>query len=130
MEQFDLTGKVALVSGCSRGIGMAMAVALAEAGADIIGVAATMEESGSNIEKAIHGVGRSFSGYSCDFSDRKALYSFIEDVKSKHPRIDILINNAGTIIINGGFTGNGPVTNMGGGLIEMNGLVRLNVFIH
>ena len=77
---------------------MAMAVALAEAGADIIGVAATMEESGSNIEKAIHGVGRSFSGYSCDFSDRKALYSFIENVKSKHPRIDILINNAGTIL--------------------------------
>lgn len=98
MEPFNLTGKVALVSGCSRGIGKAMAVALAEAGADIIGVAAHMETSGSAVEQDIQALGRSFSGYNCDFSDRKALYSFIEDVKAKHPQVDILINNAGTIL--------------------------------
>jgi len=98
MEPFNLTGKVALVSGCSRGIGKAMAVALAEAGADIIGVAAHMETSGSVVEQEIQALGRSFSGYNCDFSDRKALYSFIEDVKAKHPQVDILINNAGTIL--------------------------------
>ena len=49
MEQFNLNGKVALVSGCSRGIGKGMAVALAEAGADIVGVAAHMESSGSAV---------------------------------------------------------------------------------
>ena len=57
---FDLTGKVALVTGCKRGIGMAMALGLAEAGADIIGVSASLEFSGSAIEKAVVGLGRKF----------------------------------------------------------------------
>jgi 2-dehydro-3-deoxy-D-gluconate 5-dehydrogenase len=43
LDSFRLTGKVALVTGCKRGIGLAMAEALAEAGADIIGVSATLE---------------------------------------------------------------------------------------
>ena len=42
--------------------------------------------------------GKRFYGYQCDFGDRKALYHFISDVKSKHPKVDILINNAGTIL--------------------------------
>jgi 2-deoxy-D-gluconate 3-dehydrogenase len=53
MQQFDLTGKTALVTGCKRGIGIAMAVVLAEVGANIIGVSATLEESGSDVESAI-----------------------------------------------------------------------------
>ena len=43
-------------------------------------------------------LGRSFKGYRCDFSDRKALYSFIKEVKADFPKIDILVNNAGTIL--------------------------------
>jgi len=75
-----------------------MTVGLAEAGADIIGVSATLEESGSEIEAEIKSLGRNFKGYTCDFADRKALYHFISRVKSDNPVIDILVNNAGTIM--------------------------------
>ncbi|MFC1719964.1 SDR family oxidoreductase [Pseudomonadota bacterium] len=95
---FDLSGKTALVTGCKRGIGKGIAVGLAQAGADIIGVSATLETSGSDIESAVQGTGRSFTGYQCDFSDRAALYRFIGDIRSKHGAPDILVNNAGTIL--------------------------------
>lgn len=98
LNDFDLTGKVALVTGCKRGIGKAMALGLAEAGADIIGVSASLESDGSEVEKEVTALGRKFKGYSCDFSDRKALYAFIESVKADFPVIDILVNNAGTIL--------------------------------
>lgn len=98
LDQFKLNGKTALVTGCKRGIGKAMAVALAEAGADIIGVSATLEEEGSAVAKQVLAKGRTFKGYACDFSDRKALYAFIEQVKCDFPRVDILVNNAGTIL--------------------------------
>ena len=98
LDNFKLDGKVALVTGCKRGIGKAMALALAEAGADIIGVSATLEREGSSVEKEVQATGRSFKAYACDFSDRKALYAFIEKVKADYPSIDILVNNAGTIL--------------------------------
>ena len=98
LENFKLDGKVALVTGCKRGIGKVMALALAEAGADIIGVSASMESEGSAVETEVLATGRSFKGYACDFSDRKALYAFIEKVKADYPVIDILVNNAGTIL--------------------------------
>jgi len=72
---FDLTGKTALVTGGKRGIGKAMAIALAEAGADIVCVSASLEASGSEVEKAVTGLGRKFAAY----------------------QFDILVNNAGTI---------------------------------
>ena len=97
LKQFDLTGKTALVTGCKRGIGKAMAIGLAEAGADIIGVSATLESSGSEVEQAVKALGRSFKGYACDFADRDALYAFITEVKADFPVVDILVNNAGTI---------------------------------
>ncbi len=98
LEQFKLDGKVALVTGCKHGLGRAMTLGLAEAGADIIGVSATLEESGSDIEQEVRALGKNFKGYQCDFSDRKALYSFIARVKSENSVIDILVNNAGTIM--------------------------------
>ena len=98
LDQFRLDGKVALVTGCKRGIGKAMALALAEAGADIIGVSASMETVGSAVEKEVLALGRTFKGYACDFGDRKALYAFIEQVQADSPQIDILVNNAGTIL--------------------------------
>ena len=97
LDQFKLEGKTALVTGCKRGIGKAIALGLAEAGADIIGVSASLETSGSDVEKEVKALGRNFSAYQCDFSKREELYSFIEKVKEENPRIDILINNAGTI---------------------------------
>jgi 2-deoxy-D-gluconate 3-dehydrogenase len=95
---FDLSGKTALVTGCKRGIGLAMAKGLAEAGADIIGVSATLESSGSEVEKVITSLGRSFTAYQCDFSDRKAVKEFTRKLLSEHGAPDILINNAGTIL--------------------------------
>ena len=98
VDKFSLKGKVALVTGCKRGIGKAMALGLAEAGADIIGVSATLETSGSEVEKEVKALGRNFKGYACDFSNRDMLYAFIKEVKKDFPRIDILVNNAGTIL--------------------------------
>ncbi len=97
MKQFDLTGKVALVTGCKRGIGMAMTLGLAEAGADIIGVSATLE-AGSEVEKAVVALGRKFQAYTCDFGDRESLHAFIAKVTAENELIDILVNNAGTIL--------------------------------
>lgn len=98
LELFQLTGKTALVTGCKRGIGKAMALALADAGADIIGVSASLELTDSAIEQDVKALGRNFKAYQCDFSDRTALYDFINQVRSEFPNIDILVNNAGTIL--------------------------------
>lgn len=98
MNLFDLSGKTALVTGCKRGIGKAMAEGLAQAGADIIGVSASLEESASEIEKAVTALGRSFTGYACDFSNRKSIRGFAATVLSNHGAPDILVNNAGTIM--------------------------------
>ena len=98
LDTFSLEGKTAIVTGCKRGIGKAMAIGLAEAGANIIGVSASMELSNSDVEKEVIARGKNFKAYQCDFSDRKALYAFIKKVKSDFPVIDILVNNAGTIL--------------------------------
>ena len=98
LDQFKLDGKTALVTGSRRGIGKAMALALAEAGADIIGVSASLEAQGSSLEREVMARERTFRGYACDFGDRKALYAFIGQVKRDCPVIDILVNNAGTIL--------------------------------
>jgi 2-dehydro-3-deoxy-D-gluconate 5-dehydrogenase len=97
MLNFRVDGKLAIVTGSSRGIGKAIAVALAESGADIIGVS-TKAEPGSEVEKEVVAAGRKFYNYQCDLSSRESLYSFIEKVKADHPKIDILINNAGNIM--------------------------------
>ncbi|MGZ9736364.1 SDR family NAD(P)-dependent oxidoreductase [Flavobacterium sp. GNP002] len=98
LDMFQLNGKLALVTGCKRGIGKAMALALAEAGADIIGVSASLEAASSEVEQEVLASGRKFYAYQCDFSNREALYTFIKKVKEDHPQIDILVNNAGTIL--------------------------------
>lgn len=97
LNSFDLAGKTALVTGCKRGIGRGIAEALASAGADIIGVSASLETSNSDVEKSIEAMGRKFTAYQCDFSNRKTLNEFISSVKTSHGTPDILINNAGTI---------------------------------
>ena len=98
LDRFKLDGKTALVTGCRRGIGRAIAIGLAEAGADIVGVSAQLERSGSEVEREVSATGRSFRGYACDFADRQAVYGLVEQVKAECPPIDILVNNAGTIL--------------------------------
>ena len=96
LKAFDLTGKTALVTGAKRGIGRGMAEALASAGADIVGVSASLQP-GSEVEQAITAMGRKFTAYQCDFSDRAALTAFIAQLDADGVKPDILNNNAGTI---------------------------------
>lgn len=93
----DLTGKAALVTGARRGLGKAIAAGLAEAGADVIGVSAGQEETDSEIQLLVEGMGRSFIGRACDLSERAALYGLMEWLSEEGHRVDILVNNAGTI---------------------------------
>jgi len=74
-----------------------MAVALAEAGADIIGVSRSLEPHGSDVENQIVALGRKFAPYAVDFADRQAVRVFAETMAVAIPPVDILVNNAGTI---------------------------------
>ncbi len=96
LDKFRLENKLALVTGANRGIGKAYAVALAEAGADIVAVAQT--DNFSEVGREIKTRGRKFNSYTCDFSDRASLYNLIGKLKSDFSRVDILVNNAGTIL--------------------------------
>lgn len=93
----SLEGKTAVVTGARRGIGRAIAENLARAGADIIGASKSMSED-DEVVAAVRGMGRKFDCYSCDFSDRKDLYRFSGEVIDSGRGVDILINNAGTIL--------------------------------
>ena len=92
---FDLTGRLAVVTGAKRGIGYAMAEALAAAGADIIGVSATLEAAGSAVSEAVQSHGRTFEARTADFGDREAVLTLARELAERAP--DILVNNAGTI---------------------------------
>ena len=95
-DAFDLTGTTALVTGCRRGIGRAAAVALARAGADIVGVSASLE-AGDDIAGEVVATGRRFTPCRCDLGDRRAVHELVRQLVSDVPRLDILILAAGTI---------------------------------
>lgn len=93
---FDLSGRIALVTGCRRGIGKAAAVALARAGADIVGVSASLAP-GDEVAADVAAVGRAFRPYRCDLGDRKAVHALAADLRSDFPHLDMLVLSAGTI---------------------------------
>ncbi|WP_176493146.1 SDR family NAD(P)-dependent oxidoreductase [Cobetia sp. 5-25-4-2] len=95
VKPFDLSHQTAVVTGASRGIGAAMAIALAEAGADIIAISASMTADGGDVGERIRALGRTFQGIACDVSDRSAIQQLAVQLSST--QVDILINNAGTI---------------------------------
>lgn len=94
---FDLSGKTALVTGSRRGIGQAIAHALAKAGADIVGISANQEEHGSEVEQMVQSAGRRFTGRAQDLSDRTETYELVDWLRDSNLSIDILVNNAGAI---------------------------------
>ncbi|MEU7961027.1 SDR family NAD(P)-dependent oxidoreductase [Micromonospora humida] len=93
---FDLSGRTAVVTGARRGIGLAMAEALAVAGADVVGVSANMEATGSEVEQRVRAAGRSFTALRTDLADRAAVRRLVADLHDLGP-VDILVNNGGTI---------------------------------
>ena len=97
-DLFNLKGKTALVTGCNRGIGRAMALGLAGAGADIVGVSAHLPLKDSDVEKEVRALGRQFTAYQADLGSREALYAFIAQVREGRHEIEILVNNAGMIL--------------------------------
>ena len=97
-DLFNLKGKTALVTGCNRGIGRAMALGLAGAGADIVGVSAHLPLKDSDVEKEVRALGRQFTAYQADLGSREALYAFIAEVREGRHEIEILVNNAGAAV--------------------------------
>jgi 2-deoxy-D-gluconate 3-dehydrogenase len=93
----DLSGQTALVTGASRGIGAGIARTLAAAGADVVGVSASLPLQGSETGRLVEAEGRRFTAHQCDFCDRAATLAFCERLEAQGPAIDILVNNAGLI---------------------------------
>ena len=94
LEQFKLDGKVAIVTGSNRGLGRAMALGLAEAGADIAGV---YNSTGSGVEEEILSMGRRFVGIQADLGQSEAPQKIVDKTVAALGRVDILVNNAGII---------------------------------
>ncbi len=90
-----LSGKVAVVTGASRGIGRAIAIKMAEAGATVVINYNGSADKAESVRKEIEDKGGSASVYQCNVSDFGACEKFIQDVIAQHGRLDILVNNAG-----------------------------------
>ena len=93
---FDLTNRVAIITGCSTGLGVQMAKALASAGANIVAVARRqnlIDQVASDIAKEF---GVQTLAVRCDITDTAAVDAMVDEVLAKFGRIDILVNNAGT----------------------------------
>jgi 2-dehydro-3-deoxy-D-gluconate 5-dehydrogenase len=96
LNRFSLQGKTAFVTGASRGLGKAIAIGLASAGADVI--CTSMQQNGcDDTVSAIRELGKDARAYAADLSDENQVTKLIDRVKETHPRIDILVNSAGTI---------------------------------
>ncbi len=93
-KMFDLTGKIAIVTGGSTGLGAGMSIGLAEAGANVVLVDRVPS---SETERKIKELGRQTLGIVADLSKRESPQSIIRTVTEKFGQIDILINNAGII---------------------------------
>lgn len=94
-DLFDLTGKVALVTGASRGIGEQIARTLASYGAHVI-VSSRKQDGCETVAKAIRDAGGSAEAIACHIGDMEQIQTIFQEIESRHGRLDILVNNAAT----------------------------------
>jgi len=94
LDTFSLSGKVAIVTGCDTGLGQGMAVALAQAGCDIVGVNRKVPDETA---ARVTALGRRFMAIRADLGQQETLQSVVDSAVAEMGRVDILVNNAGTI---------------------------------
>ncbi len=94
LESFRLEGKVALVTGCNTGLGQGIAIALAQAGCDIVGI---NQMSADDTPEKIAATGQKFHSIIADLSDTSGIPALVEQAVSMAGRVDVLVNNAGII---------------------------------
>ena len=93
-QLFDLSGKIAVVTGSNKGLGQGIALGLAEAGADIVAV---HRSDISETKKKVEGIGRRFASVEVELSDMEQVKAAVPKAAEAFGRIDILVNNAGVI---------------------------------
>ncbi|EMM6761180.1 2-dehydro-3-deoxy-D-gluconate 5-dehydrogenase KduD [Pluralibacter gergoviae] len=94
LDAFSLAGKVAVVTGCNTGLGQGMAVGLAEAGCDIVGI---NRSEPSETAAKVEALGRRFLSLSADLRSTDGIPRLLEQAVNEFGHIDILVNNAGLI---------------------------------
>ncbi|WP_042351362.1 SDR family NAD(P)-dependent oxidoreductase [Bacillus massiliigorillae] len=94
MNRFDLSGRVAIVTGGSKGLGSGMAYALAEQGADVV-ITSRNQAEGELVAEKIRSMGRRSIALSVDVQDISSINQMVKTVTEEFGKIDILINNAG-----------------------------------
>jgi 2-deoxy-D-gluconate 3-dehydrogenase len=94
LNDFQLTGKVAMVTGCSTGLGQGMALGLAEAGADIVSVDYV---DAPETKEAVEKLGRQFLGLKADLTTIEPVEDLVKSAAKEFGHLDILVNNAGII---------------------------------
>jgi NAD(P)-dependent dehydrogenase (short-subunit alcohol dehydrogenase family) len=97
-ELFDLTGKVALVTGGARNLGYDMAMALAEAGADVAITSRNLDSANKSALKISELTGRRAAGFVCDVRFEEQVAAMVDAVLAEFGKIDILVNNAGNVV--------------------------------
>jgi NAD(P)-dependent dehydrogenase (short-subunit alcohol dehydrogenase family) len=97
-ELFDLTGKVALITGGARNLGFDMAIALAEAGADVALTSRTLESARESASRIAVATSRRAAGFACDVRFEASVEAMVQAVLAEFGRIDILVNNAGNVV--------------------------------
>ncbi|ELB7344706.1 2-dehydro-3-deoxy-D-gluconate 5-dehydrogenase KduD [Klebsiella michiganensis] len=94
LNAFDLTGKVAIVTGCDTGLGQGMTLGLAQAGCDIVGVNRRIP---NETAEKVQALGRRFTAIQADLSRQDEIETIVDRAVAAMGRVDILVNNAGTI---------------------------------